>query len=155
MEKCMGLFDKPAKILGKNRGMLTIKWATLSELQTNEESFVEDDIRKFFKDNPKLIKLLEKSKEELTVEWASDDQNFENVNVENFNYSMLTLDDNPSIKYLQIEFNFDTKLNLKRDNDNIIESLRFGFSIEIELSTKSGFILLKFNELQDNSIEIL
>jgi hypothetical protein len=151
----MGLFDKPAKILGKNRGMLTIKWAALSELQTNEELFVEEDIRTFLKDNPKLIKQLEKNKEELTVEWASDDENFENVNVEKFNYSTLTLDDNPSIKYLQIEFNFDTKLNLKRDNDTIIDSLRFGFSMEIEFSTKSGFILFKFNELQDNSIEIL
>lgn len=146
--------DMPERVPGKNEAELTAKWLALSQIETSEERYDDEAaVSKYLKDNPKVIKKLKKELDEGTVEWVSDSDVVSNVNVEEFSVGQFTTEDVLSFKWLQVKFNFDTELDL--DDEDLIDALRFGFALEVEFSTKEGYVVFRFRDIQDNSINFL
>lgn len=142
------------KAAGQYSGTFTAKWASLSCINTPGESYEEDDAVDFYSKTPSLAKLLKSNFSDLTIEWNSDCEFLSNVNIDSFDTGEVSTKDKPSIKWVQANFSFDTDLDINDSKDDIEDALRFGFSPEVEASHKSGYVVFKFSDFEDPSVEL-
>lgn len=139
---------------GKHKARLTAKWVSLSSIKTPEQQFVMEDAVEFLVNDKKAAKLIQKNFNDLTVEFDDNTDVVSNVSVEEWRSGGLS-DDARSIKWMEVAFYFDTKLNLKTDWSDIEDCLRFNFYCDLEIEKSKGYIVFQFADWEDNSVELI
>lgn len=148
-------FELPKKTAGKHNGTLTSKWVGLTSIRTGEETFeTEEQIAEFLAANKHLLKKLGKLCDEAIADWNAESALVSNVQVSSSSVGEIIAAETVSLKYSQVEFSFDVKKGVKPEDEDLIDSLRFGFAISIEMSTKNGFVEFVFQDHQDTSVEM-
>jgi len=118
-----------------------------------DKEYLQDDAFELLQSDQKLIKIIAKNFPDLTVEWNDECTVVKNVSVDEWGSGGLS-EDGTSIKWLEVCFHFDTDLDLKKDWSEIEDALRFGFYGDLEAETKKGYIVFRFSDISDNSVEL-
>ena len=148
-------FELPRKQAGTHSGTLTSKWVGLTCIRTNDETFdTEEAIANYLQANKSLVRKIEKLPDEAIADWESESELVSNVQVSSSNVGEVMVSEKVSLKHLQVEFTFDVNDGVSLQDDSLIDSLRFGFTVSIELSTKGGYVEFVFQDYQDNSVEL-